>query len=299
MTYLTRLLAVCTGAILLTGDPAASQQRTGWVSQFEGLAVFQGNAGLSAGGEFSASRAFVRGGGLYRFDSGASAGLFLSYGEFSYDFSFAGNQPWDRIRDVRISAPVRFSVGETATVFVSPQVRWDYEKGAQSSDGRTYGVFAGISWQVNPNLRIGPAFGAFSEVGTDGTEIFPAVLVDWDFSPNWNLSTGTGLGATQGPGVILSYQHSDAWSFSLAARSERVRFRLDNTGLAPGGVGEDRSIPVVLSVAYEPNPGVRVSAFVGAEFDGRLTLDSATGTEISRQDYDTAPIVGLAARIRF
>ncbi|MBO9452176.1 hypothetical protein J7426_18015 [Tropicibacter sp. R16_0] len=265
----------------------------------DGLAVYQGNAGLSGGGEFSAERAFLRTGALYRFDSGASAGLFLSYGQFSYDFSLAGNQPWDRIRDVRITAPVQFSVGESASVFISPQVRWDYEDGASSSDGRTYGVFAGIVWQVNPNLRIGPAFGAFSELGTNDTEVFPALLVDWDIAPRWNLSTGTGLGATQGPGVILSYQHTDAVSFSLGARSERVRFRLDNTGLAPGGVGEDQSIPVALSVDYAPNPGVRISAFVGAEFDGRLTLDSATGAQISRQDYDTAPIVGFAARIRF
>lgn len=299
MIPLTRSLALCGGAILLSTTGALAQQRTGWASQFDGLAVYQGNAGLSGGGEFSAERAFLRTGALYRFDSGASAGLFLSYGQFSYDFSLAGNQPWDRIRDVRISAPVRVSVGDTATVFISPQVRWDYEDGASSSDGRTYGVFAGITWQVNPNLRIGPAFGAFSELGTDDTEVFPAFLVDWDIARRWNLSTGTGLGATQGPGVILSYQHTDALSFSLGARSERVRFRLDNAGLAPGGVGEDRSVPVALSVDYQPNPAVRVSAFVGAEFDGRLTLDAANGAEISRQDYDTAPIVGFAARIRF
>lgn len=299
MSPMMRLFAASSSVILFASAGAEAQQRSGWAWQIDGLAVYQGNAGLSGGGEFSAERAFLRTGALYRFDSGASAGLFLSYGQFSYDFSLAGNQPWDRIRDVRITAPVQFSVGESASVFISPQVRWDYEDGASSSDGRTYGVFAGIVWQVNPNLRIGPAFGAFSELGTNDTEVFPALLVDWDIAPRWNLSTGTGLGATQGPGVILSYQHTDAVSFSLGARSERVRFRLDNTGLAPGGVGEDQSIPVALSVDYAPNPGVRISAFVGAEFDGRLTLDSATGTQISRQDYDTAPIVGFAARIRF
>lgn len=299
MSLMMRLFAASSSVILFTSAGAEAQQRSGWAWQIDGLAVYQGNAGLSGGGEFSAERAFLRTGALYRFDSGASAGLFLSYGQFSYDFSLAGNQPWDRISDVRITAPVQFSVGESASVFISPQVRWDYEDGASSSDGRTYGVFAGIVWQVNPNLRIGPAFGAFSELGTSDTEVFPALLVDWDIAPRWNLSTGTGLGATQGPGVILSYQHTDAVSFSLGARSERVRFRLDNTGLAPGGVGEDQSIPVALSVDYAPNPGVRISAFVGAEFNGRLTLDSATGAQISRQDYDTAPIVGFAARIRF
>ena len=278
---------------------ASAQQRTGWFGMVDGLAVHQGSADLSGGGAFSADRAFIRAGGLYRFEGGVSAGLFVSYGQFSYDFSFAGNQPWGNIRDIRISAPIRFSAGRNATVFISPQVRWDYESGVSASDGKTYGVFAGVSWQVNDRLRIGPAFGAFSELGNDDTEVFPALLVDWDISDRWNLSTGTGLGATQGPGIALSYEINDSLNLSFGARSERVRFRLDNAGLAPGGVGEDSSFPVVVALDYEPNPGFSFNVFAGAEFSGELSLENALGQEISRQTYDTAPIAGFSARIRF
>lgn len=291
-----------TAAVLATSviaAPGYAQQRTGWFAVVDGLAVYQGNSDLSGGGEFSANRAFLRAGGLYRFENGTSAGLFVSYGLFSYDFSSGGNQPWSDIRDIRISAPMRFQLGGNADLFVSPQVRWDYEQGVSASDGRTYGVFAGVSWQMNQSLRIGPAFGAFSELGNSETEVFPALLVDWDIADQWNLSTGTGLGATQGPGVSLRYKHNDQFSFSLAARSERVRFRLDNGGLAPGGVGEDSSIPIVLSVDYTPNAGVSLNAFVGAELNGQLTLESAAGAEISNQSYSTAPIAGIAMRVRF
>lgn len=291
-----------TAAVLATSviaAPGYAQQRTGWFTVVDGLAVYQGNSDLSGGGEFSANRAFLRAGGLYRFENGTSAGLFVSYGQFSYDFSSGGNQSWSDIRDIRISAPMRFQLGGNADLFVSPQVRWDYEQGGSASDGRTYGVFAGVSWQMNQSLRIGPAFGVFSELGNSETEVFPALLVDWDIADQWNLSTGTGLGATQGPGVSLRYKQNDQFSFSLAARSERVRFRLDNAGLAPGGVGEDSSIPIVLSVDYTPNPGVSLNAFVGAELNGQLSLESAAGTEISNQSYSTAPIAGLAMRVRF
>ena len=85
----------------------------------------------------------------------------------------------------------------------------------------------------------------------------------------------------------------------LDARSERVRFRLDNSGLAPNGVGQDRSTPVVLTANYEPNPAVSLTGFVGAEFNGSLKLENATGTVISHQSYDTAPIAGFAFRLRF
>ncbi len=295
------LLRCCFGFVFLgfTAFPSAAQPRLGWAYQVDGLAAFQGDADLSGGGKFSASRAFLRATALYNLEGGSSVGLSTSFGKLDYNFSQSNNQPWENIRDLRVAVPVRFRVGDTTTVFVSPQIRWDYQSGASSSDGRTYGVFAGIAWQLNERLTIGPAFGAFSEFDESGTDFFPALLIDWDINDRWNLNTGSGVGATQGPGLSLSYALNEAIDLSLTARSERIRFRLDGDGLAPDGVGEDKSIPVVLSLGYNPNPGVSMSVFAGAEFDGRLTLEDANGIEISRQRYDTAPLVGLAFRVRF
>ncbi len=295
------LLTCCFGFVFLgfTAFPSAAQPRLGWAYQVDGLAAFQGDADLSGGGKFSASRAFLRATALYNLEGGSSVGLSTSFGKLDYNFSQSNNQPWENIRDLRVAVPVRFRVGDTTTVFVSPQIMWDYQSGASSSDGRTYGVFAGIAWQLNERLTIGPAFGAFSEFDESGTDFFPALLIDWNINDRWNLNTGSGVGATQGPGLSLSYALNEAIDLSLTARSERIRFRLDGDGLAPDGVGEDKSIPVVLSLGYNPNPGVSMSVFAGAEFDGRLTLDDANGVEISRQRYDTAPLVGLAFRVRF
>ncbi|MCG7522084.1 porin family protein [Ruegeria sp. Ofav3-42] len=292
----------CGSAALALGFmsvPTLAQQRPGWVYQIDGQVAYQGDANLSEGGDFSASRAFLRTTALYNFDGGASAGLSASIGRFDYNFSQADNQPWQDIRDIRISVPVRFRLGNTASVFVSPQIRWDYQSGAEASDGRTYGVFAGIAWKINEGLTIGPAFGAFSQLEDDDVDFFPALLVDWDINDRWNLNTGSGIGATQGPGLTLSYALNDTMNVALSARSERIRFRLDGDGLAPNGVGEDKSIPVVLSFGYNLNPGVSLNLFAGAELDGRLTLDDANGTELSRQSYETAPLVGVAFRAQF
>lgn len=291
--------ALALALLVFSAVSAAAQPRTGWSTQVDGLAVSQGSAGLSGGGSFSATRSFLRASALYRFDSGTSVGLSASFGRFDYSFSAAAVQPWEDIRDIRLSMPIRFDLGQTTSVFLSPQIRWDYQSGARSSDGRTYGVFAGVAFRLNNRLTIGPAFGAFSQLEDSGTDVFPALLVDWKIDDRWSLSTSSGLGATQGPGLTLRYAVNDRVSLALTARSERVRFRLDGTGLAPNGVGEDRSVPVVISLAYDPNPGVSLSAFVGAEFNGQLTLDNANGAEISRQSYETAPIAGLAFRLRF
>lgn len=276
-----------------------AQERTGWGTQVEGLTVYQGDTDIDEGGSFSASRTFVRGSAIYRFGGGASTGVSVSVGVFDYDFDDIATRPWEDIRDIRISAPTRFRVGDTTTAFISPQVRWDYESGADKSDGNTYGVFAGIAWELSDSLTIGPAFGAYSQLEESGADFFPALLVDWDITDRWNLNTGAGLGATGGPGLTLGYGLSDRSRLALSVRSESVRFRLDDSGLAPNGVGEDESIPVVISYQYEPNPGALFSAFIGAEFNGELTLDDASGNRISRQSYDTAPLAGLAIRLRF
>lgn len=283
----------------LCASSGLAQAPSGWGRVVEGLAIYQGNADLDDGGDFSASRAFLRAGAINRFSNGSFAGILVSYGEFSYDFGLPENQPWEDIRDIRITAPLNFVLDNGANVFVSPQLRWDYERGADASDGFTYGAFAGISWQLSDRLRIGPALGVFSEIGTSDLDVFPAVLVDWEFADRWTLSTGSGLGATQGPGVTLEHAVSDDLTIGLAARLENIRFQLNDDGLAPGGVGEDRSFPIVFSIQYAPNPGVSLTAFAGAEFNGELTLEDTNGREISQQGYETAPIAGVAFRLRF
>lgn len=286
-------------AALLVSKPADAQPRIGWGTEVSGFVGYQGDADLSGGGNVSATRSVVNLGALYSFSSGNSAGISLSYGHQSYDFSRGAAPLWGNIRGVALSVPMRFEMDNGARVFLAPQVRRAYEGSSSSSDSTTYGLFAGASWQVSDQLRIGPAFGAFSELEGDDFEVFPAVIVDWNITDRWTLSTGSGIAATQGPGLRLSYAYSDALNFGLNGRLESSEFRLDSSGLAPGGVGEDTSMPVVLSVDYAPNPGLAISGFVGAAFDGELTVDDAAGARVSKQSYDTAPVAGLSVRLRF
>lgn len=298
MKILPTALALASVLAFSSEQAAAQGAPSGWSSFVDGLVVYQDDADLDDGGSFSASRSFLRGGGLYRDGSGFSAGVSVSVGRLDYDFSLPGNTPWGDINDLRVAVPLAWRLENEARVLVVPQLRWDYESGANASDGLTGGVFAGIAWQVSDDLRIGPALGAFSQL-EDDVEVFPALLVDWQIADRWNLRTGTAPGATQGPGLSLGFDVTDAFSLSLGARYEKLRFRLDGAGPAPNGVGEDRSVPVVLSLAWRPNPAVSLNVFAGAEFGGEMRLYDASGAEISRQGYDTAPTAGFAFRILF
>ena len=128
--------------------------------------------------------------------------------------------------------------------------------------------------------------------------MFPILLIDWNFGERWNLSTGRGLAASQGPGLTLGYQLSEQWRLGVAGRYEDIQFRLDENGSTPGGVGEDRALPLVFTAAWEPSRAVRIGMFAGVEFGGELTLYDAAGNTLESREYDTVPVYGATIEFR-
>ena len=103
-------------------------------------------------------------------------------GEDRYDFSgavgFGGLDPWGRIREVRVSAPIRYVANQHWTVFAIPSLRFNAESGASLGDGQTGGLLTGVSYRVSDSLSIGPGLGAFTEIEDDAS-FFPILLIDW------------------------------------------------------------------------------------------------------------------------
>lgn len=293
------LLLPTTLAAFSLAQSAQAQQPIGWGTEATSFFGVQGDADLSDGGDVGTSRSFVGVGALNRLDSGLSLGFSIGYGLQSYDFGGGAGALWGDVETLSLSLLVQARLGNDAEVFVAPTMRSAGETGAGTTDSVIYGVFAGISWQVSDRLRVGPAFGAFSELEGDGIDAFPAIVLEWEISDRWTLSTGGGTAASRGPGLRLAYAASDALSLGLEARLEQSQFRLNGSGPVPGGIGEDRGVPVVLTLDYAPNPGLSISAFAGVALDGELMLRDANGALISTRAYDTAPVGGLSLRLRF
>jgi hypothetical protein len=281
----------------------SKQQFGPWVWGLSGGAVHQFDADLSdAVGEFNVSRGFLQASLGYAWDRRTSVSLSLGAGNSNYDFSpqatIDGQQPWETIEDYRISLPVRFSPTEQTNVILIPSVRTYKESGASFNEGRTEGFIGGISWKLSETLTIGPGMGWFSEVG-GGSNAFPILVIDWMITEKLSLSTGRGLAASQGPGLTLDYQWAKKWKLGLSARYEKTRFALDNDAPGSGAIGEDRSLPLIVSLNYSPWPMTSITAMLGAEFDGSLRLEDDNEQRIAKSDFDTAPVIGLSFSSRF
>ena len=294
-------------ALLCLSFPAAlpAQAPTGspWVFSVDGGALHQTEVDLENGqGGFAVDRWFLSAGVDYGFDLRRSIGLSVGAGESGYEFgdasTFGGGSPWSDVEDFRVSLPMRFGFGQKGSAFIIPTLRYNRESGASSGDSQTWGLFAAAAWRLSDDLTIGPGVGVFSRLD-GGTRVFPVLAIDWDISERWNLATGRGLAASQGPGLSLTYKISENWRLGLAGRYEKVRFRLNEDGPEPGGIGRDESIPLVFTARLDPSPMFGVSVFAGVEFGGKLTLKNAQDETVDESDYDPAPILGAAFEFRY
>lgn len=274
-----------------------------WYFGLSGGAVQQLSSDLDdSSGDFSVTRWFIQPSVGYAWSRRTSVSLAVGAGESSYKFSdevsIAGEQPWDRIRDYRVSIPMRFAIGESFSGIVIPSIRSYAEASADLADGRSEGLITGVSWQLGKRLRLGPGFGWFTEIG-GGANVFPILVIDWKITERLQLATGRGLAASQGPGLSLNYHINPNWKTGLTVRFEKVRFALDDKGPAAGGFGQDQSTPVLISGEYSPWPMTSISALVGVELNGNLRLEDRRGNLVDRSDYRPAPILGFAFRSLF
>ena len=299
----TRIFTTISLIALLWAMPVMAQQQGPWYFKINGAGAHQSEVDLKDNtGGFSKDRWFVSAGVDYAWDRRTSLGISVGGGQSNYDFNdesgFGGGEPWNKIDDTRVTLNGRFGFGETGSVFIVPTLRFNREKGASSSDSSTWGVFAAMTWRLNENLTIGPGIGIFSRL-ENGTRVFPVLAIDWDISERWNLSTGRGTASSQGPGLTLSYELNEDWSFGLTGRYENTEFRLGDKGPAPGGIGRDESMPIVFSANLTPEKRINFSVFAGLGFGGQLRIKDSMDVIVDESDYDPALLVGATFEFRF
>ena len=88
---------------------------------------------------------------------------------------------------------------------------------------------------------------------------------------------------------------------SIGTRYEYRRFRLDDSGpiAIRNGVGTNSGFPVWLRYEWRPVPEIRIHVLGGVSFGQRLELDDRDGNQLSRDDVDVAPFVGLFLGFEF
>jgi hypothetical protein len=274
------------------GDISAATSITG---------VYTFNTDLDRGGDFHWATGIVSGSLTRQFTPQLSAGIALRYDfedwKFGSPAAFAGQAPWKYLNAPTITANLNYAFRPDLRLGVAPLIGWGYESGAGGGNALIFGGIVTASKVFSPSLVIGIGAGVVRQI--DETKVFPFVIINWQIDEHWRVANPFAAGPAGGAGVELAYAPDERWEFAIGGAYRLYRFRLNGSGPAPGGVGENRFIPLFARITRKLGPQIRIDLYAGASVYGRLSVDDASGNGFAQDDYKTAPVIGVTLAHRY
>ena len=264
-------------------------------------ALSQLNTDLDSGGNFRWSSAGVGLSVTRQFTSELSVGVTARYAveDWSFDTpsAFGGVAPWGDIRQPSLGMRFAYNLTPDWSLFVAPQMAWNYESGASASDGATYGAVVGATKTFSPALVVGFGLSAFRQI--DENKYFPFLIVNWKITDQLRLSNPLQGGPAGGAGLELSYAWSDSWEIGAGGAYRDYRFRLRDDAPTPAGLGRNSGAPLFARLTRKFGPKAQVNLYAGMVVGGKLRVLDASGETVQSSDYGVAPMIALNGRIAF
>jgi hypothetical protein len=291
-------LAVCIA--MLPAARALAQQPPGLQPFVSVTPLYQFDTDLDSGGEFGVGGVITRLGVLAPLGQSARGGVTFNYDYLDYRFdapaAFGGAAPWDNVERVGLSVPLFFRASEQWSWSLTPSADYFRENGADWDDALSYGATFAVSRQFSAG-RIGLGAGVFSQL--EKTRTFPFIAVDYRFSERWRLTNPVAAGPTGPAGLALRYTLGSHWELSAGGAWRSYRFRLDDKGIGPAGVGEEQTVIGFLHLSRSFGRSVTMDLYAGGAFAGELRVKDSNGNELATTDFDPAPLLGVTFSARF
>lgn len=264
--------------------------------------VYQFETGLDQGGDFSVSQIFFGFDATSPVSRKALLTLSLNYNAADYDFSgvpgFTGTAPWNRTQYFGITPRLFIRGTNQWNYIVAPTVGWSAATGADLSDSLIYGAsFIAAHTSASRRLTIGPALGLFRQV--ERTIFFPFLLINWKITDHLTLANPFRAGPAGPGGLELVYAPNAKWEFGGGGAARISRFRLNDDGPVPEGVGQQSGLPLFARVTRKFGPRFKMDFYAAVDVAGQLRIDDSHGDSLAIDDYDPAPILALTFAGRF
>jgi len=258
-------------------------------------------SGIDGGGDFSVDRVGLELKAQTEIATDWRMDLNLRYLFDDYDFSNAvrlGGNPWSDITTLEMDARFQWWVNRDIAVIFGPFVMWSRESGASWNDAITGGAFAGVLVRSSNNLAWGGGIGVSTQL-EDSALVYPLLFLDWTLADDMKLTSVAGPVGLAFTGLELVWTFAEEYEAAAGFRYEFRRFRLDDTGVAPGGVGEDSSFPMWVRLSYRFSDRISADLYAGFVAGTSFELDNSRGRRLGSDDTDLAPTVAFTVRVNF
>ena len=246
---------------------------------FSASTLYQFNAPVDGGGKLNIARYNAALDMSSRVSRDLRLGLSLAYEYDDYDFSGLTNfpvaRPWSEVNRFGISVPVHYTFTDNWRLFVSPSVQWAGESRAKWDDALSYGAVAGISYKIRTDALIGLGAGVYSNI--EDTTVFPYITVNWQMTERLRLINPSRTSPAGPAGLELVYAIDKYWETGLGAAYRSYRFRLEEDGPIPNGIGEYKTVPVFARISYKFTPRICIDVYGGATFVNKIYIEDQDG----------------------
>ena len=270
----------------------------------QGGLMFQGEADIDGPGGGTME--------VMRFDAGVAARTPLSerlrwlntflFGVEDYDFDgggFSAGDPWETILESRYGTQLAYRIDDQWGVRGGGLVMLSREVDADWGDSFTGGGTLGVDYRHSKTLFVSAGLGVVSQIEED-VKVIPMLALQWVPADHWAVRAGS-VPVSGGAlaGAEVAYQFAEQWELGLGVLYRHDRFRLDDSGPAPDGVGDEEFLPVRVRVAWAFHPRITLHFIGGVALGGELKLDDQNGNTLREEDYDPAPYLGVRVSGRF
>lgn len=256
---------------------------------------YQGEADIDGGGDLTVNRfdAFVLGRTALLDELRWTNGLYFGLSDYDFGGGTSSNEPWGTILTLRLVSTLSYKLDERWGVSVGGVFIASPESGADWGDSISGGGVFTVDFRPAKKFFISLGAAVITEIEDDVT-VAPAINMIWVPYHDWTVRVGA-VPASGGSaaGAEVAYQIIEPLDLGLGLLYNQRRFRLDDSGIAPDGVGEDNNLPLRLRLGWTITPNIAAHVFGGVALGGEVQLDDRNGNRIAKSDYDPAPYVGL------
>ena len=260
---------------------------------------YQLSSDIDEGGSFSRSVARARVSAPIFLGEDSFVGITAGHQFESFEFDDLLADPWEEIHRSRIGLVVTQDLANGWSWLALPYVAANSESGADFGDSITFGALGAAWYKLSDTLSLGLGVG-FSTKLEDDASIFPIFVINWEFAPNWTLTTVPPDGFRLGPGVSLRWDKCDDFSLALIYQYQSDEHRLDeDSDAVPDGIGELRQHRVALAGTYNFTEHLSLTAHAGFTLGGEIEIQDSSGDELAESDFDTSLVFGLEGSWNF
>jgi len=291
-TLAVLVVTLCLPMIGRTQDLHAQNQRWGLDLSLNAVERFEADLGDSS---FDLSRQQMRVEKNLVQNRKLILGLSASGG--IWDYNFTGPQPdiwsdpWNTVQNVDFGLRFILPGNGRWSYFLASRLDWSWEEGADTTEGLVSGIIASAAYHFRYDRRLG--FGGAVFRGLEERRFFPYIAVSWKLRENLTLQNPLNAGPAGPAGLELVYDTSGKWQFGGGGAYRSFRFRLDDEGIAPDGIGEMAGFPVWLRTSWQATGKLDLGIYAGTVLAGEAVIEDRHGRELGSEHIGPAPLAAV------